>query len=69
MLIKTAEFAEYLGVDVINFATGFKSDKVSNSEAYDYLRQGINYLLVKCPKTIFALEPEPGMFIEKQNKL
>lgn len=65
LLIKTAEFAEYLGVDVINFATGFKSDKVSNSEAYEYLKQGINYLLVKCPKTIFALEPEPDMFIEK----
>ncbi|MDU1323265.1 MAG: sugar phosphate isomerase/epimerase family protein [Clostridium botulinum] len=65
LLVKTAEFAEYLGVDVINFATGFKSDKVSSNEAYDYLKQGINYLLLKCPNTTFALEPEPGMFIEK----
>lgn len=65
LIIKAAEVAEYLGVNIINFATGFKQDMVSNDEAYNSLKKGINYLLLKCPNTTFALEPEPGMFIEK----
>jgi hydroxypyruvate isomerase len=65
LLVKTAGIAEYLGANIINFATGFKSESVSDHEAYIYLKEGINYLLLKCPKTIFLLEPEPYMFIEK----
>lgn len=68
LMQKTIEIASYLDIPVVTFATGFKSDDISDEQAIEYLMEGIANCLGHQPGITLALEPEPGMFIEKSSQ-
>jgi sugar phosphate isomerase/epimerase len=68
LMTRTMEIASYLGIPVVTFATGFKSEDISDEKAYEYLQEGISHCLGKVKNVILALEPEPGMFIQKSTE-
>ncbi|HEX9060586.1 MAG TPA: sugar phosphate isomerase/epimerase family protein [Clostridia bacterium] len=68
LTVRTMEIAKYLNIPIVTFATGFKTEDVSDEEAYTYLKEGIAYCLKNQPDVILAIEPEPGMFIQKSTE-
>lgn len=68
LTVRTMEMADYLDIPVVTFATGFKAEDVSDEEAYEFLKEGITFCLSRQPGVILAIEPEPGMFIQKSTE-
>lgn len=68
LLIESSIIANSLGIKVINFASGFKDPNLSEDVSYDSLVQNILSLIQTMPDIIFAIEPEPNMFIDTTEK-
>lgn len=63
LLKRSIEIAEVLSAPALNFNSGFPEEAVSQSEAWDHLREAVHQLLKHSGNLILALEPEPGFFI------
>ncbi|WP_033165368.1 sugar phosphate isomerase/epimerase family protein [Clostridium sp. KNHs205] len=64
LLQEAAKMAETLEIPVVNFCSGYKSPLMSDEDADKYLIEGIWKAAIGAGNVIFAIEPEPGMFIE-----
>lgn len=64
LLQEAAKMAETLEIPIVNFSSGYKSPLMSDEEAEKYLIEGIWKAAIGSGNVIFAIEPEPGMFIE-----
>jgi len=63
MLKRSIGIAEVLGSPVLNFNSGLPEEGISQSEAWNHLREGVSQLLQHNGDLVLALEPEPGFFI------
>lgn len=64
LLQEAAKMAETLEIPIVNFSSGYKHPLMSDEEAEKYLIEGIWKAAIGSGNVIFAIEPEPGMFIE-----
>lgn len=68
LLIQSSKIANSLGVKVINFASGFLDPNLSEDESYNILVQNVLAIIKASPDIIYAIEPEPDMFIDTTEK-
>ena len=64
LLQEAAKMAETLEIPVVNFSSGYKDPLMSDKEAEKNLIEGIWKAVIGSGNVIFAIEPEPGMFVE-----
>ena len=65
LLRRAIDLAVSLGVPVVSFASGIRKPEVSPAAAEDLLLAGISRCLDHAGgKTVLAIEPEPGFFVE-----
>lgn len=64
LLKRAADIARELGIPIVSFASGNKDRKLTEQDTYKYLKEGIKECIDYAGDgIIFAIEPEPGMFI------
>lgn len=64
LLQEAAKIAEILEIPIVNFSSGYKNPLMTDEEAEKYLIESIWKSAIGSGNVIFAIEPEPGMFIE-----
>ncbi len=64
LIREAAHMAEELEIPVVNFSSGYKNPSLADTEAEKYLIDSIWKIALGSGKVTFAIEPEPGMFIE-----
>ncbi|NJQ05679.1 sugar phosphate isomerase/epimerase family protein [Streptomyces lonarensis] len=65
---RAVEIASWLGVPVVNFASGPRRDDTDDAAAGDRLREGLARLLERAGPVRLAIEPEPGFFVESNDQ-
>nr|WP_209311209.1 sugar phosphate isomerase/epimerase family protein [Streptomyces spiramenti] len=65
---RALEIAAWLGVPVINFASGPRRADVTDADAGRWLREGLARLLERADGVVLAMEPEPGFFVESNDQ-
>ena len=65
LIRRSIDFARWLGVPVINFASGIRNPEVSEVDAQRWLLDGLKRCVEYADgDVILALEPEPGFFVQ-----